>query len=160
MDEVHAHLNFKLSALRIALSTGIKNVSHHQVIPIEMYHSATVADTGRAERDICALFARLGLDLYQTKCDFSSAQSLKILWIIEETCRAQLLLSRRSSERRRWPRGGSCCTQKRHRRHVPAKALRSFARLGNSTGLAVVDARLRLRELLDAISLASQLEEL
>jgi hypothetical protein len=37
MDAVHAHLNFKLSALRIALSTGMKNVSHHQVIPIEMY---------------------------------------------------------------------------------------------------------------------------
>jgi hypothetical protein len=37
MDAVHAHLNFKLSALRIALSTVMKNVSHHQVIPIEMY---------------------------------------------------------------------------------------------------------------------------
>jgi hypothetical protein len=37
MDAVHAHLIFKLSALRIALSTGMKNVSHHQVIPIEMY---------------------------------------------------------------------------------------------------------------------------
>jgi hypothetical protein len=37
MDAVNAHLNCKLSALRIALSTGMENVSHHQVIPAEMY---------------------------------------------------------------------------------------------------------------------------
>jgi hypothetical protein len=37
MDAVHAHLNFKLSDLGIALSTGMKNLSHHQVIPIKMY---------------------------------------------------------------------------------------------------------------------------
>jgi hypothetical protein len=37
MDAVHAHQNSKFSALRIALSTGMKNVSHHQVIPIEIY---------------------------------------------------------------------------------------------------------------------------
>jgi hypothetical protein len=37
MDAVHAPLNFKLSALIIALSTVMKNVSHHQVIPEEMY---------------------------------------------------------------------------------------------------------------------------
>jgi hypothetical protein len=37
MDAVHAHLTFKLSALIIALSTGMKNVAYHQVIPIEMY---------------------------------------------------------------------------------------------------------------------------
>jgi hypothetical protein len=36
-DAVHAHLKFKLSALIIALSTVMNNVSHHQVIPIEMY---------------------------------------------------------------------------------------------------------------------------
>jgi hypothetical protein len=37
MDAVHAHLNFKSSALIIALSTVMNNVSHHQVIPVEMY---------------------------------------------------------------------------------------------------------------------------
>jgi hypothetical protein len=36
MDADHALLNFKLSALRIALSTVMKNVSHHQVIPIDI----------------------------------------------------------------------------------------------------------------------------
>jgi hypothetical protein len=37
MDAVHAHLKFKFSALIIALSTVTNNVSHHQVIPVEMY---------------------------------------------------------------------------------------------------------------------------
>jgi hypothetical protein len=37
MDAVQAHLKFKSSALRIALSTVMKDVSHHQVIPIEIY---------------------------------------------------------------------------------------------------------------------------
>jgi hypothetical protein len=37
MDAVHAHLNFKLSALIIALSTVMNNVSRHQVVPVEMY---------------------------------------------------------------------------------------------------------------------------
>jgi hypothetical protein len=36
MDAVHAHLKFKLSALIIALSTVVNNVSNHQVIPVEM----------------------------------------------------------------------------------------------------------------------------
>jgi hypothetical protein len=37
MDAVHAHLNFKLKVIIIALSLVINNVSHHQVIPVEMY---------------------------------------------------------------------------------------------------------------------------
>jgi hypothetical protein len=37
MDAVHAHRNFKLSGLGIVLTTGMKNVSHQQVIRIEMY---------------------------------------------------------------------------------------------------------------------------
>jgi hypothetical protein len=37
MDAVHAHLKFKLSALRKALSTVMNSVLHHQVIPVEMY---------------------------------------------------------------------------------------------------------------------------
>jgi hypothetical protein len=37
MDAVHAHIKFKMSALIIAFSTVMKDVSHHQVIPVEMY---------------------------------------------------------------------------------------------------------------------------
>jgi hypothetical protein len=37
MDAVHAHLKFKLIIIIIALSTVMNNVSHHQVIPVEMY---------------------------------------------------------------------------------------------------------------------------
>jgi hypothetical protein len=36
MDAVHAHQKFKWSAVRIGLLTVMKNVSHHQVIPIEI----------------------------------------------------------------------------------------------------------------------------
>jgi hypothetical protein len=36
MDAVHAHLNFKLSALILVLSTAFKNVPNHEVIPIEI----------------------------------------------------------------------------------------------------------------------------
>jgi hypothetical protein len=42
-----------------------------------------------------------------------------------------------------------------HRRHVRAHSLRSFTGLGNSTNLAVFDARLRLRELFDALAALS-----
>jgi hypothetical protein len=45
MDAFHVHLNFKLSALVIALSTVMNNVSHHQVIPVEM--SVFVSNTLR-----------------------------------------------------------------------------------------------------------------
>jgi hypothetical protein len=38
MDAVHAHLKFKLSALIIALSAVMNNVSHNQLIPVEMYN--------------------------------------------------------------------------------------------------------------------------
>jgi hypothetical protein len=37
MSAVCANLNFKLRALRIAPSIVIKNVSYHQLIPIQMY---------------------------------------------------------------------------------------------------------------------------
>jgi hypothetical protein len=37
MDAVNAYINFKLSALIIALSTVMNNVSHNPVIPVEMY---------------------------------------------------------------------------------------------------------------------------
>jgi hypothetical protein len=47
MDAVHAHPNFKLSALRISLSTVMKNVSHHQVISIEMYSTLFQTHQGK-----------------------------------------------------------------------------------------------------------------
>jgi hypothetical protein len=38
MDAVQAHLSFKVRALIIALSTGMKNSSTHQVIPRNVQH--------------------------------------------------------------------------------------------------------------------------
>ncbi len=116
---------------------------------------ATEADTARVETDMRSLFARLGLTLHPTKCDFVGSRSLEILGILVDTRRAQFLLSPEKlrkvegAARRLLAHAGA------HRRHVPARALRSFAGLGNSTGLAVVDARLRLRELFDALAPAA-----
>jgi hypothetical protein len=56
-------------------------------------HPATEADTARVEIDIQSLFARLGLNLHPTKCDFVGARSLEILGIMVYTRRTQLLLS-------------------------------------------------------------------
>jgi hypothetical protein len=123
-------------------------------------HPATVADTMRVERDIHALFARLGLALHPTKCDFSGAQSLEILGILVNTRPAKFLLS--AQKLRKVEVAAQCLLSyaRPHRMHVPARALRSFAGLGNSTGHAVVDARLRLRELFDALSLAGRPAEI
>jgi hypothetical protein len=123
-------------------------------------HPATEANTARVEMDIRSLFARLVLNLHPTKCNFVGSQSLEILGIMVDTRRGQFLLSPaklgkvESSARRLLTHARA------HRRHVPARALRKFAGLGNSTGLAVVDARLRLRELFDVLALAGRQEEI
>jgi ribonuclease HI len=123
-------------------------------------HPATEADTARLETDMRSLFARLGLTLHPTKCDFAGSQSLEILGILVDTRRAQFLLA---PEKLRKVEGAArrlLAHARTHRRYVSARALRSFAGLGNSTGLAVVDARLRLRELFDALSLAGRQDEM
>jgi Reverse transcriptase (RNA-dependent DNA polymerase) len=115
-------------------------------------HPASEADTARAETDMRFLFARLGLALHPTKCDFTGSRSLEILGILVDTSRAQFLLSPAKLRKVEGAAQRLLAHARAHRRHVPARALRSFAGLGNSTGLAVVDARLRLRELFDALT--------
>jgi hypothetical protein len=56
-------------------------------------HPMTEDDMVRAGNDIRALFARLGLTLHSTKCNFAGSRALKILGILVDTCRAQFLLS-------------------------------------------------------------------
>jgi ribonuclease HI len=116
---------------------------------------ATEVDTQQAGRDISALFRRLGLWLHPTKCDFSGRRELEILGILVDTRRAMFLLSPTKLRKLETAARRLLAYASSHRRHVPARALRSFAGLGNSTNLAVVDARLRLRELFDALSQAS-----
>jgi hypothetical protein len=121
---------------------------------------ASEADTQRAGRDISALFRRIGLWLHPTKCEFLGQRELDVFGILVNTRRAMFLLSPgklcklETAARRLLAHAAS------HRGHVPPRALRSFAGLGNSTNLAVVDARLRLRELFDALAALSSSDAL
>jgi hypothetical protein len=117
---------------------------------------ATLTDTRQAEHDVRPLFRRLGLSMHPTKCDFTGARALEILGILVDSERAQFLLS---PAKLRKVEGAACkllAHATGHRRHVPARSLRSFAGLENTTGLAVVDARLRPWELFDALSRSEQ----
>jgi hypothetical protein len=122
-------------------------------------HPATEDDTLRAGKDIRVLFARLGLTLHPTKSNFAGSRALEILGILVDTRRAQFLLSPEKLRKIEGAAQRLLAHARNHRRHVPARALRSFAGLGNSTGLAVVDARLRLRELFDALPPAAGRQE-
>jgi hypothetical protein len=115
-------------------------------------HPATKADTARVEADMKSLFARLGLSLHPTKCDFSGTKSLEILGILVDTARARFLLSPAKLRKVETAARRLLEHARTHRRHVPTRALRSFAGLGNSVGLAVIDARLRLREVFNSLS--------
>jgi hypothetical protein len=99
---------------------------------------ATEADTLLAGWDIESLFIQLGLWLHPKKCYFSGQRELEILGILVDTRRAMFPLSpvklRKLETAARRPLAYAAS----HRRHVPARALRSFAGLGNSTNMAVV----------------------
>jgi Reverse transcriptase (RNA-dependent DNA polymerase) len=94
-------------------------------------HPATEADTARAEMDIRSLFARLGLTLHPTKCDFVGSRALEILGIMVDTRRAQFLLSPAKLRKVEGAARRLLAHARAHRRHVPARALQSFAGLGN-----------------------------
>jgi hypothetical protein len=88
----------------------------------------------------------------------SGQRELEKLWILFDTRRDIFLLSPvklwnlETAARRLLAHAAS------HRRHMPARALRSFAGLQNSTKMAVVVARLRLRELFDELACPSHQE--
>jgi hypothetical protein len=123
-------------------------------------HPATAADTEREEMDIRSLFARLGLDLHQKKCHFVRSQSLEILGIMVDTRCAQFLLFPAKTGQVESAAMRLLAHARAHRRHVSARALRSFVGLLNSTGLTVGDALLRLSELFDALALEGRPEEM
>jgi hypothetical protein len=83
-------------------------------------HPAIEADTARAERDIRALFARLGLTLHPTKCEFAGARSLEILGIQVDTRRAQFLLSPEKLRKVEVAARRLLAHASAHRRHVPS----------------------------------------
>jgi Reverse transcriptase (RNA-dependent DNA polymerase) len=117
--------------------------------------STSQADTQNTGRDISALFRRLGLWLRPKKCEFSGQRELEVLGRLVNTRRAMLLISPGKLRKLEIAARRLLAHVASHRRHDPARALRSFAGLGNSTNLAVVDARLRLRESFDALAVLS-----
>jgi Reverse transcriptase (RNA-dependent DNA polymerase) len=98
------------------------------------------------------LFTRLGLQLSPKKCFFGGSLSLEILGIVVDTQRQKFLLSPEKTLKVERAARALLRRAAQHRRHVPARALRKFAGLANSVSPAVVDCRLRLRELFDALS--------
>jgi hypothetical protein len=106
----------------------------------------------RAGRDISTLLRPLGLWLLPTKSDFTGRRALEILGILVETRRALFLLSPAKLRKSEVAARRLLAHTASQRRHVPVRMLRSLTGLGNSTNLAVVDARQRLRELFDALS--------
>jgi hypothetical protein len=105
------------------------------------------------------MFARLGLTIHSTKCDFAGSRTLDIIETLVDTSRA---LFHRSPEKLHKVEGAAkriLAHARSNCRHVPAHALRSFAGLGNSTGLAFVDAQLRLREVFSALALVASRQE-
>jgi hypothetical protein len=114
-------------------------------------HPVTEADTRRVERDVHELFSRLGLTLHPTKSHFEGSRAPEILGILVDTRRARYLLSPEKLLKVYSAVRVLLSHSSRNRRHVPVRSLRSFAGLG-FTWLVVIDARLRLRGLFDALS--------
>lgn len=113
---------------------------------------ASREDTQMLGQEMRSLFTRLGLALHPDKCDFGGKRQLEILGIVVDTDRALFVLSpaklrKVEGHARRLLRYAS-----RNKRCVKATDIRQFAGLGNSVSPAVVDARLRLRELFNALA--------
>lgn len=117
--------------------------------------SATLGTSGVADittlgDEMKSLFFALGLSLHPGKCDFSRTRRLEILGIVVDTEQQRFLLSPTKLRKIEVSARGLLHYASRHRRVVRARDIRRFARLGNSVSPALVDARLRLRELFNA----------
>jgi hypothetical protein len=112
---------------------------------------ATEADIKMAGRDIPTLFRRLRLWLHPTKCDFVGKRKLEVLGTLVDTKRAMFLLSLAKLRNMENAARRLLTHAALHRRYVPDRVLHSFSGLGNSTNLAVVDARLRFWESFDSL---------
>lgn len=116
--------------------------------------------TGRAEtrglgRLMSILFTKLGLTLKPEKCVFDGRTRLEILGILVDTTAAQFLLPPTKVSKIERAARALLTYATRHRRYVRRREVQRFAGLANATSPAVVDCRLRLRELFDALSPSS-----
>lgn len=114
---------------------------------------ASPSDTDQLHTEMKALFSALGLQLRPDKCDFSGSRQLDILGILVDTERALFLLSKKKLSKIELQARQLLRYASQHKRYVRVKDIRKFAGLGNSVTPAVVDARLRLRELFNSIKL-------
>lgn len=115
-------------------------------------HAASAADTRSLGEEVIALFARLGLLLHPHKCDFSGSRRLEIFGIVVDSEKEMFLLSVANLAKIEFQARRLLRYAAQHRRHVRVTDIRSFAGLRNSVTLAVVDARLRLRELFNCLT--------
>ena len=113
--------------------------------------------TGRREthslgRFMRILFEKLGLTLKPEKCVFEGRTRLEILGILVDTVSAQFLLPPKKVVKLQNSARFLLSYAARHRRHLRRRDVQRFAGLANATSPAVVDCRLRLRELFDAMA--------
>ncbi|CDF35367.1 transposon Ty3-I Gag-Pol polyprotein-like [Chondrus crispus] len=100
------------------------------------------------------LFAKLGLNLHPGKCFFSGSTRLELLGILVDTEEERFLLSPKKLQPIEAGAARLLRYASRHRRYVKRKDVERFAGLANASSPAVVDCRLRLRELFTALSLS------
>ena len=120
---------------------------------------ATTGDTKLLGEEIQDLFRKLGLLLHPRKCDFSGSKRVEILGIVVDTEKALFLLSAAKLSKIEVQARRLLRYAAQHRRQVRVTHIRGFAGLGNSVTPAVVDARLRLRELFDSCKLRHVTEQ-
>ena len=113
-----------------------------------------VCRTRALGRYIARLFRRLRLWLHLRKVEFSRKQRLEILGIEVDTCRRLFLLGTEKMAKIERAARLLICKASSSRRLISERDIRRFAALGNSVSPAILDARLRLWELFDAISTA------
>lgn len=117
----------------------------------EAHVPATPDATSDLGDEICTLFRKLGLTLYPQKCDFREQTRLEILGIVVDTELAMFALSPEKLFKIETQARRLLSYARDHRRFARVRDIRRFSGLGNSVSQAVVDARLRLRELFNSM---------
>lgn len=110
------------------------------------------SDTLALGRLMRLLFDKLGLQLHPKKCLFDGTPHLEVLGILIDTQAEMFLLPPHKLAALERSAASLLRYAAQHRRFVKRKAVERFAGLANAAGPAVVDARLRLRELFFALS--------
>lgn len=106
----------------------------------------------RAEKYFRELFGRLGLALHPGKVEVRGVKRLEIIGILVDTERAQFALQPTKMAKIEGRARRTLSHANDHRPYLNKKEVWSFYGLDNSSCLAVVDARIRLRDFLNALT--------